>query len=911
MFKIKLKAMKNLIALLFSVVLTQISFAQIGMGTLTPNASAMVDITSTTKGLLIPRMNTAQRNAIANPAAGLIILNLDDQCLDIFDGSNWIKNCGMKITSTDTLPSTWVQKQNFGGAGRMGAVGFSIGTKGYMGTGYNGVALNDFWEYDPATGSWSQKATMNIGRAFGVGLAIQTSANGPVKGYIGLGSYSPGNDWWEYDVPLNTWTQKASFIGESRSGAVAFSQGLLGYVGTGITSGGTRLANFFSYNPSNNVWLSEPFSFPYATNSAVAFNANGNILVGTGWNWIITGFPPILQWVVVGTFYKLQNLSSWTQVASLPGDPRQNAAAFAIGNYGYVGTGSNANGVPKNDMWRYDAVSNTWIQMANFGGSARHLAVGMAIESKGYIGTGNDGANKQDFWEFDPYPLGNVYSTPASPAPTFSVNDGSWTNEGNKVYNSNSGNVGIGTSNPTTKLEVAGSFKVSGTIVAPLKFENSLANRKLEFWENANNDHNYFGLGVNSNILRYQVDGSTASHIFYAGTSTTNSNELMRIQGNGNVGIGINAPPANRLDINNGATRSGTHPSSLPLYVTGAMLAASNGIEFRLDNGTQGIGFGFNTIYAAGSQGIQDIGLAAKGATGNLIFSTNGTEKMRITGAGNVGIGNSTPNAPLQFSNLPLQNRKIVLYEGSNNDHQFYGLGVNGSVFRYQVSSTSDNHIFYAGVDANNSNELMRITGMGKVGILNTSPSERLDIGHFSNSADTYMQISTTGGNSYKAGIKLRHSSASWGWTLVSDETQTKFLIKRHINDANGSVALSIDGFNGNVSLEGFVISENYIAPTLLNNFTDYNGGFAPAGYYKDKLGIVHLHGLVNNAGNPNGLNIFVLPAGYRPSSGKIIFSAMNNNGVSRIDILTDGSVQVQAGAAGWFALDQISFRAD
>src|SRR5678816_4666577 len=97
---------------------------------------------------------------------------------------------------------------------------------------------------------------------------------------------------------------------------------------------------------------------------------------------------------------------------------------------------------------------------------------------------------------YDPYPIGNIYTAPASPAPTFSVSDGSWTKEDTKLYNMNTGNVGIGTSNPSTKLDVAGTFKVSGTIVAPLKFENSLANRKLELWENANNDHNYFGFGA-------------------------------------------------------------------------------------------------------------------------------------------------------------------------------------------------------------------------------------------------------------------------------------------------------------------------------------------------------------------------------------------------------------------------------
>jgi len=243
--QLKFKTMKNLMAILFSIAVTQISIAQIGMGTLTPNASAMVDITSTTKGLLIPRMNTTQRNAIVAPVAGLIILNLDDQCLDIFDGANWIKNCGMKITGTETMPPAWTQKQNFGGAGRMGAVGFSIGTKGYMGTGYNGVPLNDFWEYNSETGGWSQKVSIPLGRAFGVGMAIQTSPNGPVKGYIGLGQYSPGNDWWEYDVSLNTWTSKAAFTGEARSAAVGFSQDYLGYVGTGITFGGVRLAISF------------------------------------------------------------------------------------------------------------------------------------------------------------------------------------------------------------------------------------------------------------------------------------------------------------------------------------------------------------------------------------------------------------------------------------------------------------------------------------------------------------------------------------------------------------------------------------------------------------------------------------------------------------------------------------------
>ena len=74
----------------------------IGMGTVTPDSSALLDIQSTTKGVLIPRMTTAQRDAIDEPAPGLQILNLDDYCLDIYDGDGWIKNCGMRVIGTDT-----------------------------------------------------------------------------------------------------------------------------------------------------------------------------------------------------------------------------------------------------------------------------------------------------------------------------------------------------------------------------------------------------------------------------------------------------------------------------------------------------------------------------------------------------------------------------------------------------------------------------------------------------------------------------------------------------------------------------------------------------------------------------------------------------------------------------------------
>ena len=62
----------------------------IGVGTSSPHASAILDVSSTTKGLLIPRMTTAQRNAIVTPATGLLIWQTDGTTgFYYYNGSGW------------------------------------------------------------------------------------------------------------------------------------------------------------------------------------------------------------------------------------------------------------------------------------------------------------------------------------------------------------------------------------------------------------------------------------------------------------------------------------------------------------------------------------------------------------------------------------------------------------------------------------------------------------------------------------------------------------------------------------------------------------------------------------------------------------------------------------------------------
>ncbi len=56
------------------------------------NSSAMLDVKSSSKGLLLPRMNTFQMRSIDSPAAGLVVFNTDSSDLFVFNGSNWIAN---------------------------------------------------------------------------------------------------------------------------------------------------------------------------------------------------------------------------------------------------------------------------------------------------------------------------------------------------------------------------------------------------------------------------------------------------------------------------------------------------------------------------------------------------------------------------------------------------------------------------------------------------------------------------------------------------------------------------------------------------------------------------------------------------------------------------------------------------
>lgn len=59
----------------------------------TPDETAILDVQSTTKGFLPPRMDESERDAIASPAVGLTIYNTDSKCLEWWNGTEWFTRC--------------------------------------------------------------------------------------------------------------------------------------------------------------------------------------------------------------------------------------------------------------------------------------------------------------------------------------------------------------------------------------------------------------------------------------------------------------------------------------------------------------------------------------------------------------------------------------------------------------------------------------------------------------------------------------------------------------------------------------------------------------------------------------------------------------------------------------------------
>jgi N-acetylneuraminic acid mutarotase len=285
----------------------------------------------------------------------------------------------------------WTQKADLPWIqGKADCCGFAIGTKGYIGTGFDPVAVytKDWYEYDPATNSWLQKAD------YGGQPSVENSSF-TIGGFGYLLPAPLGLDFWQFDPVNNVWTQKANFAGPERQAAVAWSIDGKGYITTGAlpTLGGS-MDDLWEYDPSTNMWTQKASLPGTARHYAAGFAVNGKGYVGTGYSSVtMSSLSDFWEWDPV--------TNVWTQKTSFPGGAIYEGTGFNIGNTGYMGTGYGT--LPQSDIWKYDPLTDTWTAIADFGGGDRVENVSFGIGNFGYLGTGWDGVNfRYDFWEYHP-----------------------------------------------------------------------------------------------------------------------------------------------------------------------------------------------------------------------------------------------------------------------------------------------------------------------------------------------------------------------------------------------------------------------------------------------------------------------------------------------------------------------------
>ena len=128
--------MKQVLIAAFSIASIQL-FSQVGIGTSAPDASAVLEVQSTQKGLLIPRMTSTDRDAIASPATGLMIFNTTTGTFEFYSGSTWTAfqsaysaGTGLSISAGTISVDNTVVTSNYSGNVEIGGV-LSAGGSGH------------------------------------------------------------------------------------------------------------------------------------------------------------------------------------------------------------------------------------------------------------------------------------------------------------------------------------------------------------------------------------------------------------------------------------------------------------------------------------------------------------------------------------------------------------------------------------------------------------------------------------------------------------------------------------------------------------------------------------------------------------------------------------------------------------
>jgi hypothetical protein len=307
---------------------------QVGFGTSTPNASALVDITSTTQGFLPPRMSTTQKNAISTPSIGLQVYDSTSNELNYYNGSAWVGlNAGGGGAVTGTGTANYVSKWSasgvqtdsliqddgstigLGSAPQAFAKTYSLTNKDYaMYISNISITGDSYSIYGEATGN---KAFDNIG-IFGRSR-LSTTGNYGVVGIGGSLSGLPSLSGGEYvggffsaNIATGTNIGIISKVDIANTGSntglsITVANGAQNYIGTFI-DGNQGLGKVLTSDANGNAnWQ---FSYTLRNVSATDTFATANETINCTANTFTVNLPTAA--LIQGTTYTLVNSGTGT-----------------------------------------------------------------------------------------------------------------------------------------------------------------------------------------------------------------------------------------------------------------------------------------------------------------------------------------------------------------------------------------------------------------------------------------------------------------------------------------------------------------------------------------------------------------------------------------------------------------------
>ena len=426
-----------------------------------------------------------------------------------------------------------------------------------------------------------------------------------------------------------------------------------------------------------------------------------------------------------------------------------------------------------------------------------------------------------------------------------------------------SGNLGIGTSSPSQKLEVAGTIKSTATGTSFLASGATTAARYAQII----NDGSVNG-------LIFGTEGTTAGGIL-TGTSSysgiisqtanldlalgTNGIARLIINGSGNVGIGTSSP-SQKLDVSGNINVNGTGTSNFTSTATSPVQINGTSIPtLTINNST--------TSVETQVRSTTTEGLIRTATNHPLLFGTNATEKMRLDTSGNLGLG-VTPSAWSGFTVLQVSSGLSLWSSGVANSRMNANTYYNGG-YKYIGTGTATMyeqdgyHAWYTAASGTAGNAIsftqaMTLTAAGNLCIGTTSSLVKLRV----ESGDTdYISV-------------FRNTNASgYGLQVLTQGSGTNLAFQVRTNNANTNAFQVLD--NGNVGIG--TSSPNY---TL-----QLNSGASSSTY----LQITHADaGTANTDGLQIGLATGASPDAYiaQKENAPLIFQ-------------TNSTTRFQIGAAG------------